>query len=86
MITPTDLKEIVENLAGIAKNKETIEFIIDSNTIKFRNGMMIRGEYYNESKTIILYSSLIKDKNDLKEIILHEIGHHLGLSHEQIRH
>ena len=86
MITIQDLKEVLSKLPGITKNKETIEFTIDNSTIKFNNGELIRGSYYDDSKTVIIYPHLIEDKNDLKEVILHEIGHHLGLSHKEIKH
>ena len=50
------------------------------------DGTWVRAQYFNADKQILIYGSLIRDADDLREVILHEIGHFLNLSHKDIRH
>ena len=86
MIKIKDLIELLEEMGNRKKSLGNVEFIFCDTSIKIKDGNYIRGEYFNDSKTIIFYPLLIKDKNDLKEVLLHEIGHHSGLSEDAIRH
>ena len=85
MIQIQDLLAVIGEIKGVWREKQ-LEFILDNQTLKFEKGALIRGSYFNESKSIIIYGATITDRNDLKEVILHEIGHHLNLDHKDIRH
>ena len=72
-----------EKLKGIGK----IDFVFSDNIICLdKEGQFIRAQYFNDSKTIVFYSITILSKSDLKEVLLHELGHHFGLEHKDIKH
>ena len=59
-----------------------MEFVLYPDAIKIFEGKYIKGQYFPESKTIFLYTILIKDKDDLRDVIIHELGHHFGWKHK----
>ena len=82
-----EVMDIIDSFNPEARKKLAgVEIQLSPEATSIAETGWVRARYYNHSKTILIYSSLIKDKKDLKEIILHELGHYFGLSHKDIRH
>ncbi len=77
------LLEILNTLSIKERRKlDGVKFFIDTDTIKIgAGGQFIQGEYFDESKDIVFYLSVIPEK-DYKKVILHEIFHRFGVRHE----
>ena len=73
---------IISKLPQREKLKDVIFVIEDKVLALDQNGNYIKGSY--QGNLITLYSELIKDKEDLRKVILHEIAHHLGMGHKSI--
>ncbi len=87
MVTIKDLREILKEFNHDQLEKlGGLTFALTDAEIKLRGGRWVRGEYFNDSRTIVLYTELIENKADLKEVVLHEIAHVLGVPEEHIRH
>lgn len=79
------LLEILSSLPIKERSKlDGVKFFIDNDTIKIGdNGKWIQGEYFDTSRDIIFYASVIGAK-DYGKVILHEIFHHFGIRHDQM--
>ena len=83
------IKKIAELLAKIPqeqrKKLDGLQFIVSKDSLQIdKGGRFIKGEYYRDN-SIIIYEALIRDDEDLKNTLLHEICHHFGLNEEETR-
>ena len=85
-ITVGDILEIIDKFPREERIKwKGLQFVIEENVISIEeNGMYCMGKWFNGG-IITLYSEMIPNKEKLKKVILHEIAHHLGLTHKEIK-
>lgn len=58
-----------------------IKFLFDPDTIAILpDGRYKLGEYFEGSKDIVFYTSIIEPK-DYRKVIVHEIAHYFGMKH-----
>ena len=85
-ITVGDILEIVDKIPREERKKwKGLQFVIEENVLSVEeNGLYCAGKWFNGG-IITLYSEMIRNKDHLKEVILHEIAHHLGLKHGDLK-
>lgn len=87
------LKEIILSFVPalpdeVANKVEDIWFVFDENTIMFKGKMLVFASHESALKTITFYLSSIKSQDftdkRLKDLVIHEYGHAVGMDEEQI--
>ena len=63
-------------------------FVFDENTLMFKNGLLVFASHEPQLKTITFYlSAMLTDTFDdkrLKEIVIHEVAHAIGMNEEEV--
>lgn len=78
------LKFLSELSVKQRKQLEGIKFYLDDSTVKIGpNGNYVQGEYFDESRDIVFYTSLML-KSDFKRVFLHEVFYSFGITHNEM--
>lgn len=69
----------------VRKKMGKMDFEMNENFLQIIDGKFVIGRYFNASRTIVINPLLVGNKEHLKRVIKHELGHSVGLSENDLR-
>ena len=84
----TMIRKVMELVGKIPIEKRRklghLEFAVIKDAFRISEGEFVKAQYLRDN-IILFFEDMIKDDDELKEVLKHELCHHLGMNEKQVR-